>query len=62
MDLAFRRVDSNGDGELTVADLVGHYDTSHHPDVIAGRKTSDQVLREFLDTFDDRGSMDGKVT
>jgi hypothetical protein len=58
--LAFSRIDASGDGILTVADLAGRYDTSHHPDVIAGKKTSDQVLREFLDTFE-VGNHDGTV-
>ena len=51
-----------GDSNIDVAEIAGKYDASKHPDVLAGRKTPDQVLREFLDTFDVGGEVDGKVT
>jgi len=41
---------------------MGVYDTSKHPDVIKGTKTPDQVLAEFLETFEVGGEVDGKVT
>jgi hypothetical protein len=41
--------------------FIGVYNTSKHPDVINGRKTSQQVLREFLDGFDVGGVVDGKL-
>lgn len=37
------------------------YDASKHPEVIAGRKTKNEVFREFLDNFDG-GEKDGVVT
>lgn len=43
---AFRRLDKDGSGRVTLADLVGVYDASFHPEVKAGTKTQDQVLRE----------------
>jgi hypothetical protein len=30
---AFQKIDFNGDGVLTVADIKGKYDASRHPDV-----------------------------
>ncbi|CEG37563.1 calcyphosin-like protein [Plasmopara halstedii] len=36
------------------------YRAKKHPDVLQGRKTKDEVLLEFLDTFDG-GEKDGKV-
>ena len=33
-----------------------------HKDVVAGKKTEQECLREFLDTFDVGGVVDGKVT
>ena len=33
-----------------------------HADVLAGKKTEQECLREFLDTFDVGGVVDGKVT
>jgi hypothetical protein len=38
------------------------YDASRHPDVITGSKTAQEVLREFLETFEVGGEVDGKVT
>ena len=60
--MAFKVIDSDGSGFVEPQDLVARYDTSKHPDVLAGKKTRDQVLREFLDTFDVGGVIDGKVT
>lgn len=45
-------MDKNGDGVLTVSDLRGVYSAKKHPLVIDGKKTEDEVLFEFLDTFD----------
>ncbi|RHY79027.1 hypothetical protein DYB31_002285 [Aphanomyces astaci] len=59
---AFARIDKNGNGVLEPSDIVEAYDASKHPEVIAGRKTPDQVFREFLDTFDVDGHHDAKVT
>ena len=49
---AFQKIDYNGDGVLTVADIKGKYDASKHPDVKSGKKTEDEVLKEFLETFE----------
>ncbi len=44
-----------------MSDIIAKYDASKHPDVISGKRSKEQVLREFLDTFD--GDVkDGKVT
>jgi len=59
---AFTRLDKNGNGIVEPEELVDVYDASAHPEVIAGRMTSEEVLREFLDTFDVGGEKDGKVT
>ena len=59
--IAFSRFDKNGDGKVGIDDLMGVYNGKKHPDVIAGRKTEQQVLGEFLDTFD-VGDHDGTVT
>ena len=58
---AFRKFDKTGNGVADLDDLRGTYDASKHPDVRAGKKTEDEVLAEFLDTFD-VGDHDGKVT
>ena len=58
----FSRLDTDGSGAIEPSEVVSKYDASKHPDVISGKKTSDEVLREFLDTFDVGGVIDGKVT
>lgn len=65
---AFQKIDYNGDGVLTVEDIKGKYDASKHPDVKSGKKTEDEVLKEFLETFEMHHNVmhnqksDGKVT
>ncbi|KAF0690658.1 Aste57867_17964 [Aphanomyces stellatus] len=61
VNAAFKKIDRNGDGVLEPSDIVGCYDASKHPDVIAGKRTEDAIFREFLDTFD-VDVKDGKVT
>jgi Ca2+-binding EF-hand superfamily protein len=60
--MAFARMDKDGSGSLEPNDIVDRYDASKHPDVISGKKTPDDVFREFLDTFDVGGEKDGLVT
>jgi Ca2+-binding EF-hand superfamily protein len=60
--LAFDMLDADGSGILEPAELMDKYDTSMHPDVIDGKKTRTQVLREFLETFEVGEEVDGKVT
>ena len=60
--MAFDVIDKDGNGVLEPADIVGTYDPSKHPEVLLGKKTPDEVLAEFLDTFDVGGEKDGMVT
>lgn len=62
VNLAFNVLDKDKSGEITLDDIAVAYNCSKHPDVISGRKTSEQVLLEFLDGFDVGGVKDGKVT
>jgi Ca2+-binding EF-hand superfamily protein len=59
---AFKRMDKDGNGLLEPSDIVEGFDASQHPDVLSGRKTPEQVCREFLETFDVEGAHNGKVT
>lgn len=59
---AFKRMDKDGNGLLEPSDIVEGFDSSQHPDVLSGRKTPEQVCREFLETFDVEGVYNGKVT
>ncbi|DBA04153.1 TPA: LOW QUALITY PROTEIN: hypothetical protein N0F65_004261 [Lagenidium giganteum] len=59
---AFRLMDKDGNGLLEPSDIVEAYDASKHPDVMSGRKTQDDIFREFLETFDVDGVHNGKIT
>ena len=61
VDKAYDVMDVDGSGTVDLADMALAYDVSFHPDFIAKKKTKDQILREFLDVFDD-GEKDGVVT
>jgi hypothetical protein len=62
VDLAFNTLDKKGQGVISADDLLGVFDASKHPDVLAGKKTPSQVLEHFLETFEVGGTMDGHVT
>lgn len=48
----YKKIDVNEDGVLDINDIKGKYDGSKHPDVKSGKKTEDEVLKEFLETFE----------
>jgi len=52
VEQAFKKFDRDGSGSVTIDDLKGLYSARFHPDVKAGKKTEDQVLKEFLNTFE----------
>jgi len=58
--LAFDVIDADKSGVMDLDDVTAAYDAKTNPDVIAGKKTEKQVLREFIDNFD-CGEKDGKV-
>ena len=62
VDTAFNILDKSGDGIIDVDEIISVYNADKHPDVLSGKRTANEVLREFLDTFDVGGVHDGKVT
>jgi len=52
VEQAFNKIDKDQSGDITIDDLRHFYNTSLHPDVRAGRKSENQVLTEFLKTFE----------
>lgn len=64
--LAFKRLDADGSGIVNIDDIRGNiillqhqanyfkgrYSAKNHPDVRSGRKSEDEILAEFLDTFE----------
>jgi hypothetical protein len=60
--MAFDILDTDRSGVIEPHELAQRYDPSRHPDVLAGRRTAQQILEEFLETFDVGGEKDGRVT
>jgi calcyphosin len=67
---AYKIMDSDGSGQLDINDIRQTYNAKQHPDVKAGKKTEDEILGEFLDTFEDhfcdmpgnKDARDGKIS
>ena len=49
---AFNKLDRDGSGVVDINDLRGTFNAKKHPDVLAGKMTEDDVIYEFLDTFE----------
>ena len=49
---AYAKIDRDGNGYVDINDIKGVYNASQHPDVLQGKKTEDQILMEFLETFE----------
>lgn len=68
VEKAFHLIDKDGSGYLDPNDIKDAYSASKHPDVIEGKKTEEQVLVEFLETFEmhlnlrEGRQSDGKVS
>lgn len=59
--MAYDKLDVNKDGLVKLDDIAKIYDASQHPDVLQGRKTPEQVFREFMTLWDTQDK-DGIVT
>lgn len=49
---AFDKIDRDRSGQVDISDLKGVYNASRHPDVVSGKKTEEDILLEFLQTFE----------
>ena len=54
---AFNKLDKDGNGWIDVNDIRGVYTAKTHPDVLNGKKTEEQILLEFLETFETHHSL-----
>jgi len=54
---AFKIMDKDGNGYLDYNDIKDVYNAKFHPDVKSGKKTEQQVLQEFLETFEAHHNM-----
>jgi calcyphosin len=50
---AYNIMDSDKSGKVDINDIRQTYNAKQHPDVKSGKRTEDEVLMEFLDTFED---------
>jgi calcyphosin len=48
----FNKLDVDKNGVLELSDIKQFYNAKNHPDVRNGRKTEDEVLLDFLETFE----------
>jgi hypothetical protein len=57
VDQAFNIMDKDGNGYLDINDIRGTYNAKFHPDVKQGKRTEDEILLEFLETFEQHHNM-----
>ncbi|RUS77397.1 hypothetical protein EGW08_014843 [Elysia chlorotica] len=62
VEKAFAKFDRTGDGVVTVEDLRGIYNAREHPKFRNGEWTEEECFRSFINTFENSGEKDGKVT
>lgn len=41
---AYKKLDRDNNGVITIADIKGVYNASRHPDVLQGKKSEDEIL------------------
>ena len=61
VEKAFRSIDKDGNGYLELEDIKDTYNAKKHPDVIQGKKSEDQILMEFLETFETHHSLKNRT-
>jgi Ca2+-binding EF-hand superfamily protein len=49
---AFRKLDTDSDNHIVKSDIKRRFNAKRHPDVTAGARSEEEVLCEFLDTFE----------
>lgn len=60
VELAFKQLDRDRSGVCEFKEICGIYDATRHPEVLAKRKTVEEVLLEFIKCWDRDG--DGRIT
>ena len=58
---AYKILDKDGSGQVTIKDIEIAYDVSFHPDFQSGKKTAQEVLRDFMTVWETH-KKDGIVT
>ena len=68
VEQAFNILDKTKSGVIEMEDIKALYNARNHPDVKSGKKNEDEILLEFLETFEENHNYlngtesDGKVT
>ncbi len=57
IEKAFRKIDKDNSGFLDIDDIKDIYNATKHPDVMQGKRTEQQILNEFLETFETHHNM-----
>lgn len=57
IEKAFKVIDRDGNGFLDIDDIKDLYNAKRHPDVIQGKKTEQQILMDFIETFETHHSI-----
>lgn len=52
IEQAFRKIDRDSNGALEVDDIRELYNAKSHPDVMQGKKSEEQILMDFIETFE----------
>lgn len=52
VDQAFSKMDKNGNGKVEIDDLIDIYNVDKHPEFTNGKKTKEEILDEFMNTFE----------
>jgi len=58
IEMAFKSIDTTGDGLIKAEDIRSRFSPGHHPDVLAGRMEQDRALKHFFWSFDGTASME----
>jgi Ca2+-binding EF-hand superfamily protein len=57
VERAYRTLDINQDGQIDLDEFKNRYNAAMHPDVRSGKRTEDEVIIEFMETFEKHHAM-----